>query len=351
MSTPENTTTINAAAMLAFKAPTALFGLVASPAVQNAIRPLPSRQYGGSPISVSYLAANTKNPPESETPAQFELDASDLIDGQEQLSGFFEHEALAHLCVAVEEEQVKADAAIGLAASSIVSVAPTQPVVLPATLSNPLADTATQPVVVSIEPLEVVPKMIRPAELEEPAKSDSPVFQFRSFPRKKVLAFAICGGLLPFALAGAGLLYDQSHARAVAPKTVQSENQQLRNRTPALTKPAQTPAVAIAPAAQLPVPAAPAGQMTIPRVASTVLPLPLPMSAPQMIEAQVSVQNHSAKSAAPAAAQEKNKIILLEVEEPIAQKEDIPSPGKFVLLKTDNKPAPSKLKVLGDKQP
>lgn len=90
-------------------------------------------------------------------------------------------------------------------------------------------------------------------------------------------------------------------------------------------------------------------QRPLPESIATKLPPPPPLPSPSPESLQVEKVERSRTSPPPAPAA-KDKVVLLNTDEPIKQKEDIPSPGKFVLLKTDPKPHPVSRGTPADKE-
>lgn len=351
-STAQTSPTRNDAAMLAFKPACSVFGLVANHASQERTGAV-AAQYGGNIIAVKYSASTHETSrPKEPAISRAEMDVTELADGQDMLANLFDHEGLAFFQPDEEPYQVQpvAETKVEVVAVSEPNVQEMPQIESPAMPEGDPIQVPTLPRE-GVEPggLEVAPK--QSAHIEIPRVEEAalaPALDIGASNRKVAAA-----ALLAIVVA-LGCVYGYTHypntARASQAATTKIPKLAEHTAVAATVAIQQSPGPAAAPvvkAVQVVV-AAPA---PAPQMASTALPKPAPLPSPMVFEQEMPAPPRAkpappaTASAAPAA---KDKIVLLSADEAIAQKEDIPSPGKFVLLKTDAKPAASKFKTLGD---
>jgi len=350
----------NDAAMLAFRPSGSVFGLVANHTSQEKAGAAPAPQYGGNVIAVRYSSSPSATPKLKHAPiVRADIDLTELAACQDMLSSLFDHEGLAFF--QADDVPYPLEPDIDDISSAEAIVGAMHVVESPAGVGQDADQVEAPTVSVAIaEGDEVSDVSVTPGEPQEKNGSEfAPTLDMGTANRKPA-AFAMLA--LVVALGGIYVFTHGSNAVSGPPVAAVTKN----------TKPPVTaPAGANAPVRQavLPITAAPAAPVQVvaaapvhapapaPQMTSTALPRPTPLPPPlplalptvfeqeEPVAATARVKATPAASAAPAP---KDKIVLLSADEAMAQKEDIPSPGKFVLLKTDSKPAPSKFKVLGD---
>lgn len=296
--------------LLTRKAVPSVFGFIATVADATTGSSTYIPQYGARELSVSYLSAAGSEPAPAATPVAtgFDYGVEELAQSQHDLDGLFEHEALQWIPDIDETEQLSA-----------------------------------------------TPPAVSISDERSSAVADEPVDFPQSANRRRLLTAA---RLLGTALAVSAVGYiavrpdiPAAHTPilpSVAAKAPQrSQPAALQKSRLDMPLPAATP---------VPVQKAEAATVIPPSVravATSSLPLPRVEAPPVIFEQARQRETEpriSVKESAPKEVPANGKIVLLDPDVPVQRKDDIPSPGKFVLFTDANKNSAAKPKSVQEQQ-